>query len=81
MNNNSKNYKDDGGDTIVIGGDVKITSTSHIVIDKDANIEGITKVNKVENIEDSKAETIKAIRADFNLLLIKLRDAGIFKMN
>ena len=78
--NNSKNYKDDGGDTIVIGGDVKISSNANIVIEKGANIEGLFPFKEVENLEDTKAETVKALKNDFNLLLSKLRNAGILKI-
>lgn len=78
--NNSKNYKEDGGDTIVLGGDVKITSTANIVIEEGANIEGLSIFNEVVGVEDSKAETIKALKNDFNLLLFKLREVGLLKV-
>jgi hypothetical protein len=78
--NNSKNYKEDGGDTIVLGGDVKITSTANVVIEEGANIEGLSIFKEVGGIDDSKAETVKALKNDFNLLLSKLREIGLLKV-
>lgn len=80
MDNNSKNYKEDGGDTIVIGGDVKITSGANIVIEEGTKIEGLTTFKKVENLDDTKADTVKALKTDFNILLGKLREAGVLKI-
>ena len=80
MDNNSKNYKEDGGDTIVIGGDVKISSDANIIIEKGANIEGLSSFKEVEDLEDSKADTLKVLKNDFNFLLSKLRETGILKV-
>lgn len=80
MDNNSKNYKEDGGDTIVIGGDVKISSDANIIIEKGANIDGLSSFNEVEDLEDSKADTLKVLKNDFNFLLSKLRETGILKV-
>ena len=79
MNNNSKNYKEDGGDTIVIGGDVKISSDANIIIEKGANIEGHSPFKEVENLDDRKADTLKVLKNDFNFLLSKMRESGILK--
>lgn len=78
--NNSKNYKEDGGDTIVLGGDVKITSTANIIIEEGSNIKGLSTFKKIDNLEDSTAETVKALKNDFNLLLSKLREVGLLKV-
>jgi len=80
VDNNSKNYKEDGGDTIVIGGDVKISPDANIIIEKGAKIEGLSPFKEVEDLEDSKADTLKVLKNDFNLLLFKLREAGILKV-
>jgi len=78
--NNSKNYKEDGGDTIVLGGDVKITSTANIIIEEGSNIKGLSTFKEIDNLEDSTAETVKALKNDFNLLLSKLREVGLLKV-
>ena len=78
--NNSKNYKEDGGDTIVLGGDVKITSAANVVIEEGAKIEGLSIFKEVDGMEDSKADTVKALKNDFNLLLSKLREVGLLKI-
>lgn len=78
--NNSKNYKEDGGDTIVLGGDVKITSTANIIIEEGTNIKGLSTFKEIDNLEDSTAETVKALKNDFNLLLSKLREVGLLKV-
>lgn len=78
--NNSKNYKEDGGDTIVLGGDVKITSTANIIIEEGSNIKGLSTFKEIDNLEDSTAETVKALKNDFNLLFSKLREVGLLKV-
>ena len=78
--NNSKNYKEDGGDTIVLGGDVKITSTANIIIEEGSNIKGLSTFKEIDNLEDSTAETVKALKNDFNFLLSKLREVGLLKV-
>jgi uncharacterized Zn ribbon protein len=78
--NNSKNYKEDGGDTIVLGGDVKITSTANIIIEEGTNIKGLSTFKEIDNFEDSTADTVKALKNDFNLLLSKLREVGLLKV-
>ena len=78
--NNSKNYKEDGGDTIVLGGDVKITSTANIIIEEGSNIKGLSTFKEIDNLEDSTADTVKTLKNDFNLLLSKLREVGLLKV-
>lgn len=78
--NNSKNYKEDGGDTIALGGDVKITSTANIIIEEGSNIKGLSTFKEIDNLEDSTAETVKALKNDFNFLLSKLREVGLLKV-
>ena len=80
MDNNSKNYREDGGDTIVIGGDVKVSSHANIVIEEGAKIEGLKTFKEVENLDDTKADTLKVLKSDFNKLLSKLREAGVLKI-
>lgn len=67
----SKNYRTDGGDVWVIGG--------KLLIEEGATVEGLssTVLPKLESIPNSTAEDVEALKADFNLLLEKLRDSGL----
>lgn len=62
-----KNYFDDGGDTLVIGG--------ALVIEEGAAVDGLPSA--AENQSASTAGSYGALKDDFNALLIKLKEAGI----
>ena len=66
---NSKNYTEQGGDVIHIGG--------KLVIDEGAEIEGL--FSQAANQANSIATQISGLKADFNALLAKLKEAGIMK--
>lgn len=68
MMHTSKNYKEQGGDTSVIGGTLEFLSGAKI-----KNFPGIA------NQTDSTATDVATIVADFNSLLAKLKEAGLMK--
>lgn len=68
---NAKNYQAQGGDEWVIGG--KLT------VKEGAEIKGLLSFFPAESQADSTAEDINALVTDFNLLLQKLRAAGLMK--
>ena len=65
--NNCKNYSTDGGDKLVIGGELEIKSG--------AKITGL----QAENQSNSTATTVEGLVTDFNALLTKLKNAGLMK--
>ena len=64
-----KNYFDDGGDTLVIGG--------KLVMEEGAESSGIG--GRVENQSASTASQVSALKNDFNALLAKLKNAGVME--
>ena len=64
-----KNYFDDGGDTLVIGG--------KLVMEEGAETSGIG--GRVENQSASSASQVSALKNDFNALLAKLKNAGVME--
>lgn len=68
---NVKNYIEQGGGTVVIGGKLKFESG--------ATLEGFPAVAAAQ--ADSTAETVAALVTDFNSLLSKLRTAGLLAPN
>ena len=64
-----KNYFDDGGDTLVIGG--------KLVMEEGAETSGIG--GRVENQSASTASQLSALKNDFNALLTKLKNAGVME--
>ena len=64
-----KNYFDDGGDTLVIGG--------KLVMEEGAETSGIG--GRVENQSASSASQVSALKNDFNALLTKLKNAGVME--
>ena len=64
-----KNYFDDGGDTLVIGG--------KLVMEEGAETSGIG--GRVENQSASTASQVSALKNDFNALLTKLKNAGVME--
>lgn len=67
-----KNYSDDGGDTLVIGG--------KLVIKEGAEVAGLPGAGSAaENQAASTASQVSGLKNDFNALLVKLKDAGIME--
>ena len=64
-----KNYFDDGGDILVIGG--------KLVMEEGAESSGIG--GRVENQSASTASQVSALKNDFNALLAKLKNAGVME--
>lgn len=64
-----KNYFDDGGDTLVIGG--------KLIMEEGAETSGIG--GRVENQSASTASQVSALKNDFNALLTKLKNAGVME--
>ena len=85
MSYNTKNYTAQGGSVTVIGGELLINGK--LTIAPGAEIaglpggvaEGLEAVDFVPAtaIPDSTATTVAQLRADFNLLLANLREAGL----
>lgn len=82
MSYNSENYKEQGAQTINIGGEIKITSTAKVLIDKGAQIQGLGISNIISPVAvgNSTAVDLETLKVDFNSLLAKLREAGILKV-
>lgn len=67
-----KNYFDDGGDTLVIGGKLQV--------EEGAEVFGLPgSGNTAENQTASTATQVAALRNDFNALLVKLKEVGIME--
>ncbi len=79
MSYNTKNYREQGGEKTVIGGEVILAATSKVTIDPAAVIEGLPGGNftPAASQVDSTATTIEELVMDFNALLAKLRSAGL----
>lgn len=68
------NYMTDGGKTWVIGGKLKVLPGAKV-----EGLEGGSGAVQLENVSDSAATTVAALRADYNELLRVLRAAGLMK--
>ncbi len=68
MSYSTKNYTEQNGETTVIGGTLRIEENAVV-----------TGLPQAENQADSTATTIADLRADFNLLLSKLKAAGLMR--
>ena len=79
MGYNTKNYRQQGGEKTVIGGEVILAATSKVTIDPAAVIEGLPSgsFTPAASQVDSTATTIEELVMDFNALLAKLRSAGL----
>jgi hypothetical protein len=79
MGYNTKNYRQQGGEKTVIGGEVILAATAKLTIDPAALIEGLPggSINAAASQADSTATTIEELVVDFNALLAKLRSAGL----
>jgi len=67
---NVKNYTEQGGDKWVVNGALEVTTEGQILL------EGV-QLERAVNQPDSIAATIEELKADFNALLIKLKNAGL----
>ncbi|KOA19553.1 MULTISPECIES: head fiber protein [Clostridium] len=68
MSYNTKNYMEQGGEKLVIGGTMEILSGA-----------SVTGLPVAENQADSTATDIAGLVADFNALLSKLKAAGLME--
>ncbi|MQN00493.1 MAG: Head fiber protein [bacterium LCO1.1] len=72
MSYNAKNYTEQGGDVTHIGGT--------LIIEEGATVEGLpSSFTPAENQADSEAETVDALKEEFNGLLAKLKTAGLME--
>jgi hypothetical protein len=79
MGYNTKNYRSQGGEKTIIGGEVILAANSKVTIDPAAIIEGLPDGNltTAASQADSTATTIEELVVDFNALLAKLKSAGL----
>ena len=79
MSYNTKNYREQGGEKTVIGGEVILAANAKVTIDPAAIIEGLPdgSINAAASQVDSTATTIEELVMDLNALLAKLRSAGL----
>ncbi len=79
MGYNTKNYRQQGGEKTIIGGEVVLAATSKVTIETGAIIEGLPSgsFTPAASQENSTATTIATLVVDFNALLAKLRGAGL----
>ena len=75
----TKNYREQGGEKIIIGGEVLIVSGAKVVIDPQAIIQGLptTSFTPCTSQATSNATTTEELVSDLNSLLAKLRAAGL----
>lgn len=78
----TKNYYEDGGDTLVIGGKLKVLPGAEVeglgggdVAPATTTTAGIVKM--AANQADSTSTNLLGLATDFNHLLAKLKEAGI----
>lgn len=72
MSYNAKNYTEQGGERTVIGGTLEI--------EEDGQIIGLPSCFTPTVFQaDSVATTIEDLVVDFNVLLLKLKDAGLME--
>lgn len=67
---NIKNYKEQGGEKTVIGGELAITESGKLIFN------GI-ELKPATFQDESTASTVVGLVTDFNTLLVKLKEAGI----
>ncbi|MTI71084.1 MAG: Head fiber protein [Firmicutes bacterium] len=73
MMSNVKNYAEQGGDRWVVNGTLEVTADGQLLID------GAT-ITRATTQPDSTATTVEELKADFNALLTKLKDAGLMEL-
>lgn len=69
---NVKNYTEQGGERTVIGGTLEITPEGRLLFDG-------AQLQPAVNQKDSTAADVAGLVADFNVLLAKLKAAGLMK--
>lgn len=80
---NAKNYTEPGGARTVIGGELVIEAGAKLTALPGSTVEGLSgegggaAVPAAENQPASSASTVAALREDFNVLLEKLKAAGL----
>lgn len=67
---NTKNYREQGGDRWVVDGELDVTGRLKL---------GGEQVKRIANQADSTAADVGDLVADFNDLLAKLKDAGLME--
>ena len=77
---NTKNYFTDNGNELVVGG--KLTFLENAELDDQGGVisgGGGTSgdIHSVDNVADSTATTVAALKDDFNDLLASLRNSGL----
>ena len=70
---NTKNYRERGGERWVVNGVLEVTEAGVLLLNDKPLI-------RSENQADSTASTISELKDDFNLLLQKLKYAGIMEL-
>lgn len=68
MSYNTKNYMEQGGEKLVIGGTLEILEGA-----------SVTGLPIAENQADSTATDVAGLVTDFNALLVKLKAAGLME--
>lgn len=68
MSYNTKNYMEQGGEKLVIGGTLEILEGA-----------SVTGLPIAENQADSTATDVAGVVTDFNALLVKLKAAGLME--
>ena len=76
---NCKNYLADGGDRLVIGGTLEVLDTATVTGLQSgyATEQTAGSVYQATNQAESAATTIADLKSDLNVLLLKLKNAGI----
>ena len=79
MSYNTKNYREQGGEKTVIGGEVILAANAKVTIDPATIIKGLPSgsINAAASQADSTATTIEDLVVDFNALLAALKSAGL----
>ena len=79
-NYTTKNFFTDGGDTLVLGGNVVFTEDA-VVDDQRTSLPSgggdSSAIKPVQEVADSTATTVVALKDDFNTLLARLRESGL----
>lgn len=68
MSYNTKNYMEQGGEKLVIGGTLEILEGA-----------SVTGLPTAENQAESTATDVAGLVTDFNALLVKLKSAGLME--
>ena len=68
MSYNTKNYMEQGGEKLIIGGTLEILEGA-----------SVTGLPIAENQADSTATDVAGVVTDFNALLVKLKAAGLME--